>query len=467
MGEHDHEDELIFNAQVMVILFSLFLSFMVSHLLRKFNITWFPESGATVSIGILVGVGVVQLGNFYQVPLQQSFDSRFFFIGLLPVIIFESGFAIHKNRLFKYFGGILSFAIFGTVISMVVTAFMMWGILFYGFGKSEMTFIDYFIFGALISSTDPVAALAVFGNLGANKMLESLVFGESVLNDAIAVTMFKTLEKVATTHEDAPYDAVYVFTIIGQFLLIAVGSTLIGIVICIFTSFFLRRTKIKRHHEPIDLIIFILFGYLSYAIADSLSLSGIVSIFFYGLTARHYVWYTLSPTSRDGSLIMLETLKTLSEQAIFLILGLSIPQLVGSYDWLIIGFAIISCLVARALHILIVSLILNCFRKKEKITMKMQIVMWIAGLRGAVSIALAVNTDSPNKDTISSTAHIVVLFTIYILGTLTAPLLKMLNLVDKNEPVCYHRLLLYYLGPFFASSSSSYTNSYSSSTHTS
>lgn len=136
-----------------------------------------------------------------------------------------------------------------------------------------------------------------FSKLEIDRMTYSLVFGESMLNDAVSIVSFKTL---GTFYSHA-FSAATFFRAVGMFLLIFVGAFIIGILMAAFVSFVLRRTDIGRAHQPMEVIFVVGGAYLSYFISDFAQLSGIVSIFFYGIASRHYTYYTLSEESQKGS----------------------------------------------------------------------------------------------------------------------------------------------------------------------
>jgi sodium/hydrogen exchanger 8 len=121
-----------------------------------------------------------------------TFDPQTFFILMLPPIIFESGYSLHKGDFFFNIGSILLFAVLGTLISTLVVGFGAYWIGTTGVSY-PLTLLDALTFGSLISATDPVATLAIFHTLDVDPTLYMLVFGESVLNDAVAVVMFRTL----------------------------------------------------------------------------------------------------------------------------------------------------------------------------------------------------------------------------------------------------------------------------------
>jgi len=426
------EETLILNLEVLFILSLFFVTFILAHIIRKFG-SPVPESGTTVLVGIgygfLLRYGKEWFTGFVFDDWVTNFSPNFFFMLLLPIIIFESGFTIHKNRLFKNAGSIFAFAIVGTLFCSLVTGFCLWGIVEKGLDFKELNLTEYLQFGALISSTDPVATLAVFGQLGANKLLESLCFGESVLNDAIAITLVKTLEQFQGKET---VTALEVLGGIGWFIVTSVGSTFVGIICAVLLSVLLKYTLIRRH-PPIEFIFLIMFAYLSYMTSDAASLSGVVAIFVYGLTSRHYTWYCLSKAGRTSSLTSLVALKELSEQAVFCFLGIAIPTLFEYYNWPLIGMAILVTFIVRAIMVASISFILNLRRTQNRITGKMQFVLWLAGLRGAVSYALALHIHPKNQFMITTT-HSVILFTIFVLGGTTGPVLRAFKLVEKEEP---------------------------------
>jgi NhaP-type Na+/H+ or K+/H+ antiporter len=109
---------------------------------------------------------------------------------LLPAIIFEAGYTLEKEDFFYNIGSVTLFAFIGTVISTIVVALGIYLLTFTGIFKLEITLIDCLLFGSLISAVDPVATLAIFNALKVNPTLHYLVFGESVVNDAVAITLF-------------------------------------------------------------------------------------------------------------------------------------------------------------------------------------------------------------------------------------------------------------------------------------
>eukprot|EP01124_Arcella_intermedia_P007623 TRINITY_DN1469_c0_g1_i5.p1 TRINITY_DN1469_c0_g1~~TRINITY_DN1469_c0_g1_i5.p1 ORF type:complete len:362 (-),score=70.36 TRINITY_DN1469_c0_g1_i5:75-1049(-) len=205
----------------------------------------------------------------------------------------------------------------------------------------------------------------------------------------------------------------------------------------------------------IELILVLLCAMLSYLLTDFLELSGVTAIFFFGSAAKHYLWFNLSKPAREFTDTFFRTLKDLAEISIFTLLGVQIFMFDWKYyNWPMIGMTIFACLASR-LFIVPFSLFLNFFRSPEnKITFKMQLIMWWAGLRGAVAYSLAVGIQSYQSfshsnltetdlvggeemeqlayEEMVTTTHSIVIFTILCLGCTTAPLLKKVELAGDH-----------------------------------
>lgn len=168
--------------------------------------------------------------------LSTHFGNLFMII-LLPPIIFESGYNMKKKPFFKNFGTVLAFSFLGTFIAIFTSS-----ILFYLVGLTSLSpdfsWKDAFAFGSLISATDPVSVLAIFKEMDANVNLYAIVFGESIFNDAISIVMYETVIETGQGDKTVSQE---IFFSIGQFMLIFVGSLLIGAVSALLIAFILKR----------------------------------------------------------------------------------------------------------------------------------------------------------------------------------------------------------------------------------
>lgn len=146
-------------------------------------------------VGILIG-GAARL-TVTDLTLF-SFSPEFFFFVLLPPIIFEAGYSLEKKHFFENIGAITLFAFGGTIISAFVVGWLTyWSSQLGLISVDKDNPMEALLFGSLISAVDPVATLSIMGSpeLQCDNLLYSLVFGESVLNDAVAIVLFKTFHK--------------------------------------------------------------------------------------------------------------------------------------------------------------------------------------------------------------------------------------------------------------------------------
>ena len=141
--------------------------------------------------------GVIDIET--DIKRKTQFDTEVFFNILLPPIIFHAGYSMKRRFFFRNIGSILAYAFVGTTISTFTVAGVMYlvTILFPSL-QSVISVLDLIRFGALISATDPVTILSIFNDLDVEVNLYALVFGESVLNDAVAIVITRSLEDYET-----------------------------------------------------------------------------------------------------------------------------------------------------------------------------------------------------------------------------------------------------------------------------
>lgn len=223
------------STEILIILFLLMLSIMGGHFLKKRRFRYLQESGLTTLIGVVAGLILKSMEiEEYTTNLSNHFV-RLFMILLLPPIIFESGFNMQKKYFFRNVGSITMYAFLGTFLAIISSSFM-----FYVFGALSFTpafsLKESCAFGAFISSTDPVAVLAIFKEMDADVTLFSLIFGESIFNDAIAIVMYRSFAEMKAG--DYAREILLSF---GQFFMVFTGSVLIGAFAALLIAFILKR----------------------------------------------------------------------------------------------------------------------------------------------------------------------------------------------------------------------------------
>lgn len=222
-----------------------------------------------------------------------DFDANIFFVGLLPPIIFNSGYTMKRRYFFENIVPILTYSIFGTMIMSIVT-----GTLIYIVGRfgwvTKFSLAESLTFGSLISATDTVSTLAVFQELHVDPTLFYLVFGESSLNDAVAICLFTTFSKfIGYSYAFKP-----MFFAIVEFFFIFTGSTLIGVAFGMIPALLFKYSNLQSCllHE---VGVYIMFAYLPFLASQIMEMSPVVSIIFAGVSMKHYASPNLSPEAQE------------------------------------------------------------------------------------------------------------------------------------------------------------------------
>ncbi|XP_055797194.1 sodium/hydrogen exchanger 7 isoform X2 [Salvelinus fontinalis] len=330
-----------------------------------------------------------------------TFDPEVFFNILLPPIIFHAGYSLKKRHFFRNLGSIITYAFLGTAISCFVIGNLMYGVVklmqFLGQLTNKFYYTDCLFFGAIVSATDPVTVLAIFNELHADVDLYALLFGESVMNDAVAIVLSSSIVAYqpagASTHT---FDVTAFFKSVGVFLGIFSGSFAMGAVTGVLTTIVTKFTKL--HCFPLlETALFFLMSWSTFLLAEACGFTGVVAVLFCGITQAHYTYNNLSE----------ESTKRTKQLAIF---------------------------IGRAANIYPLSFLLNLGRR-NKIRGNFQHMMMMAGLRGAMAFALAIrDTATYARQMTFTTTLLIVFFTVWVFGGGTTPMLSWLHIRVRVDP---------------------------------
>eukprot|EP00094_Tigriopus_californicus_P001891 TCALIF_01822-PA protein Name:"Similar to Slc9a2 Sodium/hydrogen exchanger 2 (Rattus norvegicus)" AED:0.03 eAED:0.03 QI:0/0/0/1/1/1/3/0/238 len=230
----------------------------------------FPESCLLIVIGIIIGVLLVATSD--EVPSTLTPDS--FFLFMLPPIILDAGYFMPNRLFFDHLGTILLMAVVGTVFNMLTIGSSLYALGQTGiFGPDPPGILETFLFASLIVAVDPVAVLAVFEEIHVNEILYIVVFGESLLNDAVTVVLYHMFEAYVEIGEEN-VKSTDLLKGLASFIVVAGGGTIIGIIWGFVTGFVTRFTNHARVLEP--LFVFIM-AYMSYLNAEIFHMSGILA----------------------------------------------------------------------------------------------------------------------------------------------------------------------------------------------
>jgi len=424
-AEKEHSSSLA----IFFVLFVLVLCIFLIHFILQNKCHYIPESLAIVFLGGFVGATMKLLPNDELTKIE-AFSPTTFFLVLLPPIIFESGYNLHKGNFFANIGSIAIFAIIGTAISALVVG---GGVYLMGLAKLvyPLNFVESFAFGSLISAVDPVATLAIFQALDVDPVLNMLVFGESILNDAVAIVLTATVVESASS--ESMTNTEQVFYVIQRFIVIFLGSAGVGTLVGLVSSLVLKHVDLY-FNPSLEFALMLCFVYIPYAFAEGIHLSGIMAILFCGIVMSQYTHYNLSPVTQ---ITMQQTMRTLAfacESCVFAYLGMAIFSFPHKFDVALIIWSILFILLGRALNIFPLAYVCNRFRSHQ-ITRKMMVIMWFSGLRGAIAYALSLHLEfkEETRKVLVTTTLVVVLFTTIVLGGGTMPLMKYLEQRQRHS----------------------------------
>ncbi|KAJ3526961.1 hypothetical protein NM688_g8192 [Phlebia brevispora] len=429
------EEEYYSSWSLFLVCMLLILSLWTSYYLQIKRIKVIHETLVAIFAGMFVGL-IVRLAPGTMIRDMLTFKHTLFFNLLLPPIILSSGYELKQANFFRNFGSILTFAFLGTFISAVGVGVLVYIYSFLGLESLELSLIECLTFGSTLSATDPVTILAIFNQYKVDPKLYTIIFGESLLNDAVSIVMYETLSQFHSTE-------IYVSSIfhgIGIFLLTFSVSMAMGIMFGLATSLILKHSSLAQY-PGIESCLVALSAYTCYFFSNGTNMSGIVSLLFCGITLKHYAYHTMSRRTQRASKYIFSTLAQLSENFIFIYLGLSLftsppssEKVTNYFKPLFVIITTVAVVFTRYAAVFPLSEAINFFlrhargQRSEEIPHSYQMMLFWAGLRGAVGVALAAGFQGPNAPTLRITVLVVVVLTVVVFGGTTAYMLEVLGI---------------------------------------
>ncbi|KAK0477131.1 Sodium/hydrogen exchanger family-domain-containing protein [Armillaria novae-zelandiae] len=430
------EDEEFYSSwSLFLVCMLLVLSLWTSYYLQIKRIRAVHETLVSIVAGMAVGL-IVRLAPGTMIREMLTFKHTIFFNLLLPPIILNSGYELKQENFFRNFGSILTFAFLGTFISAVGVGVLVYIYSFLGLESLEISLLECLIFGSTLSATDPVTILAIFNQYKVDPKLYTVIFGESLLNDAVSIVMYETLSQFHGTE-------IYISSIfhgIGIFLLSFSVSMALGVAFGLGMSLMLKHSSLNLY-PGIESCLVALSAYTCYFFSNGLSMSGIVSLLFCGITLKHYAYHTMSRRTQRASKYIFSTLAQLSENFIFVYLGMSLftnaptSERVTNYvKPLFITISTVAVVFTRYAAVFPLSEAINFFhrhargQRAEELPHAYQMMLFWAGLRGAVGVALAAGFKGENREILRTTVLVVVVLTVVMFGGTTARMLEILGI---------------------------------------
>ncbi len=383
-----------------------------------------PYTIGAMVITIVMSVGLTIIGWMgleITNPLKELISQIDFSTVLLEIMLSFLLFAgaLHTNfdQLKVQRGPILAFATFGVMVSTVLVGTISYYV-FQAVGL-PLDFIYCLLFGALISPTDPIAVLGILKQAGVPKKLETKIVGESLFNDGVGVVVFLTLYEIAQKGVDQ-----ITFQEIGILLLEEVGG---GILLGLLLGYLAYRLMKSIDDYSVEVMITLAIAMGGYVFAQSIHFSGPLTVVVAGLIIGH-------DTVRDGSMSdktelyidkFWETSDALLNGILFVLIGLEILILPFNSTFILLGcFSILVVLIVRYMS---VYLPVRFYRKKLEFVRNTDWMMTWGGLRGGISIALALSlTEVMGRDLILTITYVIVIFSIVVQGLTVGKVAKKL-----------------------------------------
>ena len=344
---------------------------------------------------------------------------------LLSFLLFAGALHTDWDRLKEQTGPILVFATLGVLASTFVVGGLFYLIVTYLLGMT-IPFIHCLLFGALISPTDPIAVLGILKEARAPKQLEMKIVGESLFNDGVGVVIFLTIYNVASQGIDNTSASEVALLFAEE----VVGGIGLGFALG-FLTYQLTRT-IDHYETEVMITLAVVMG--GYVLASALHFSGplamVVAGLFIGNSARQTAMSQITQAYLDR---FWELVDVFLNAVLFVLIGLEllVVQLAPSY--LVAGlFAIVIVLVSRYL---VLKVPIALFKRRMEFAPHTDLIMTWGGLRGGISIALALSLAADmNREFFLTVTYVVVVFSIIGQGLSVGPLIKRLG-VAKEGPV--------------------------------
>ncbi len=383
-----------------------------------------PFASILVLFGFITSELVVYAGIDTGIRAD-NFQSIIFYV-FIPVLVFESAYNMDKQALKKNLVVILFLAI----VAMLLTCGIAAVLLFYGIGhETGFPWLAALITGAILAATDPVAVVAQLKEMNAPKRIALLLEGESLFNDATAIVLFGLFLSMATASEsvvstismDSAPD------LVKHFMFIFFGGCLTGLFVGLLFGFLQKKVKQVLLVGVMSLVV----AYGSYLLAEYFMVSGVMSTLFAALS-----FSILSQSEKElpdaGNNYLWDVLSHVANVCVFLVVGAVITLEMFEYRWLAMLIAIVAILVARAISVYGLLAFFALF-KSLKVSLSEQSVMVWGGLRGAVTLALALSlpTSLDYWWTIQSIAFGVVMFSLFVQAPTMKLIAKKLLAIEK------------------------------------
>jgi CPA1 family monovalent cation:H+ antiporter len=391
-----------------------------------------PPAVLLAAFGIAIGAAASLIPNS---PFAGTFDdvarlfqelpisSETIIYVFLPLLVFEAGVTSDVRRILEDWAPILLLAIVATLVTTAAIGFALWPL-------ASVPLVVCLLLGSVVATTDPAAVIAIFRDVGAPARLTRLVEGEALLNDAAAIALFAVLLGmiVAGREADAAEGA-------REFAVAFIGGGVLGIVagrLLLFTIAWLGSDRLAEASLTVAL------AYLAFIAGERLfHVSGVVTVLVAGLTVSALGPARIAPYNWEFLGDLWEQIAFWARSLVFVLASILVPRLLVAmdmHDLVLLGVLIAAGFAARLFVLFALLPPLSYFNLTQPIGTAYKLAIAWGGLRGALTLALALAV-SENSALDPEIHHFVavlatglVLFTLLVSGTTLRPVIRLLGL---------------------------------------
>jgi CPA1 family monovalent cation:H+ antiporter len=370
------------------------------------------------------------VGEFLGIINTLDLEPETYLVVFLPILLFETALAMNVRRLMADLAPILTMAIVAVFVSTIFV-----GVIVSQF--STVGLITCLLLGAIVATTDPAAVVGIFKEVGAPTRLNTLVEGESLLNDAAAIAVYTVLLAVLATNKSWHPGLILLDT-----AMLFVGGGLTGYILGRLSC---ELFSLLRGWPAAEISLTVALAYLSYFVSEHyLHVSGVVATVVSGLVVGSAGRTKMAPSTFQILSVSWHQFGFWANSLIFLFAAMLIPRMLSNVTWENvgqIGLVFVATLLARAVVVFGLLPILSRVGLSARVNGRYKAALCWGGLRGAVSLALALavleHDDLPQelKHFIGVTATGFVLATLLLNGLSLRPLIGLLglNLLSPKE----------------------------------
>ena len=396
---------------------------------------------------VLLGVVGVALGGFPAVlsafgwsagsdPFADIFvelpvSSATFIYVFLPLLVFEAGIVTDVRRTLEDAAPILLLAIVATLITTAVIGLALWPL-------AGVPLVVCLLLGAVVATTDPAAVIAIFRDVGAPARLTRLVEGEALLNDAAAISLFAVLLGMLVSAREPD-----IASGLSEFFLSFIGGGLLGL---LAGRALLAVIPWVRDDRLAEATLTLALAYGVFIAAERLfHVSGVVAVLGSGLTVSALGRSRIAPYNWSFLTDLWDQIAFWARSLVFILASILVPRLlgdVGLHDLMLVAVLVVAAFAARILVLFVLVPPLEFFKLTQPISSAYKLAITWGGLRGALTLVLALAATenaalSPElKRFIAVLATGLVLFTLFVNGTtlrLVIDLLGLNRLSPRNQ----------------------------------